>query len=328
MTRSAINRSHEGAITNIHRLGGYGLPLLAVLLKAGCALTPDQNVALDEARVAYGRAVGDSQIVEYAPLALREAEGALRHTERLLAAGAEPEAIEHQAYVTKQRIAIARELAAEGAARAEIVQAEAERQQVLLEARTAEARQAQELAEQRAREAELARQLAEERAREIDMARLEAEKAQEKARELAARAEELSRQVSELEARETERGLVVTLGDLLFDTGEAQLKEGGARAVDKLAAFLNEYPERNVLIEGFTDSTGEEQYNQSLSDQRANAVRDALLADGIDPDRMRAVGYGEQFPVADNETAEGRARNRRVEVIISDPEGNIPDRSQ
>jgi outer membrane protein OmpA-like peptidoglycan-associated protein len=206
------------------------------------------------------------------------------------------------------------------------VQAEAERQQILLEARTAEAKRARELAEQRAREAEMARQLAEERARETEMARLEAQRAQEQARELAARAEELSRQVTELEARETERGLVMTLGDLLFDTGEAELKEGGVLAVDKLGEFLTEYPERNILIEGFTDSTGAEDYNQVLSEQRASAVRDALVADGIDPHRIRTTGYGEQFPVATNDTVAGRLQNRRVEVIISDLEGNIPDR--
>lgn len=314
---------------SIHSRGCYGSPaLLVALLVAGCVLIPDQNIALDEARAAYGRASSDPQIVEHAPLALREAEDALRHTERLFAADAAAEAIDHEAYVTKQRIEIASQLAAEGAARAEIVRAEAERQQILLEARSAEVRQAQRLAEQRAREAELARQLAEEREREIEMARLDAERAQEKARELAARAEELARQVSDLEARETERGLVVTLGDLLFDTGEAQLKEGGARAVDKLAEFLNEYPERNILIEGFTDSTGANEYNQGLSEQRANAVRDALLADGIESERMRTIGYGEQFPLASNDNVGGRQQNRRVEVIISDPEGSVPDRAE
>jgi outer membrane protein OmpA-like peptidoglycan-associated protein len=325
MMRSSMNR-HRGA----HGAPGSLIPLLATAawLAAGCALAPEQNAAVNEARAAYARAERDPLIIDNAPLALREAEDALRHTEQLAAAGADQVEVEHQAYLTKQRIAIARELAQQGAAEAEIRQAEAERQQILLEARSAEARQAQALAKQRAREAEMARELAEERAREAEMARLDAERAQEKARELAARAEELSRQVRELEARETERGLVMTLGDLLFDTGEAQLREGGVRAVDKLAEFMHEYPERNILIEGFTDSTGAEGYNEQLSERRANAVRDALLAREIDPDRMRTIGYGEQFPVASNDTTDGRQQNRRVEVIISDAQGNVPDRTE
>ncbi len=312
---------------HIHSTCGLNAWLMAAaLLLAGCVVTPNESPAVNEARMAYGQAESDPLVVDNAPLALRDAEDALRQAEQLLAAGADPAEVDHQAYLAKQRVAIARELAQAGAAKAEIVRAEAERQQILLDARTAEARRAQELAEQRAREAEMARQLAEERAREIEMARLEAQRAEEKARKLAARAEELSRQVSELEARETERGLVMTLGDLLFDTGEARLKEGGVRAADQLATFLNEYPERNVLIEGFTDSTGAEDYNQSLSERRAEAVREVLVADGIDPDRIRTIGYGEQFPLASNDTVAGRQQNRRVEVIISNPEGNIPDR--
>ncbi|MBA2492050.1 MAG: OmpA family protein, partial [Gammaproteobacteria bacterium] len=169
---------------------------------------------------------------------------------------------------------------------------------------------------------------AEEQARAADMARLEAEQARDEARELARQAQALSQQVRELEARETERGLVLTLGDLLFDTGQATLSGGGAIAVDKLAKFLKTYPERNVLIEGFTDSTGDEAFNQDLSERRALAVQGTLLTDGIDADRMRITGYGEQFPIASNDSVSGRAQNRRVEVIISDPQGSIPERTE
>jgi outer membrane protein OmpA-like peptidoglycan-associated protein len=285
-----------------------------------------QNPALEQARVVYRQAEQDPVIADNAPIELREAEDSLRHAEQLYAAGAEPAEIDHQAYVTKQRVAIARELAQQGEAEAEMRLAEAERQQILLEARTAEANRALALAEQRAQQAIRAREMAEEREREAQMARLEAERAQAKARKLAARAETLSRQVSELQARDTERGLVMTLGDLLFDTGETELTEGGVRAAEKLAEFLEEYPERNILIEGFTDSIGDEDYNQHLSEQRAGSVRDALVADGVDPARIRTIGYGEQFPMASNATDEGRQQNRRVEVIISDPEGDIPER--
>ncbi len=159
------------------------------------------------------------------------------------------------------------------------------------------------------------------------MARQQAARAQERAQEMAAKAQQLTEQVRDFKAQETERGLVVTLGDLLFDAGEAQLKPAGTQAIDKLAEFLKQYPERNILIEGYTDSTGDAAFNQQLSERRANAVRDALLADAISPDRMRTIGYGEQFPVASNATSDGRQQNRRVEVIISDKEGSIPNRA-
>jgi outer membrane protein OmpA-like peptidoglycan-associated protein len=290
------------------------------LLAAGCVLGPARDPALDEARAGYRRAANDPQVTEHAGFALREAEDSLRAAERLAAAGGEQAEIAHQVYITRQRVAIARELAAQGAAEEEMRLAEAERQQILLEARTAESQRA-------AEEARRAITQAEEQTRAADMARLEAQKARERARELAAKAERLSQQINELKAQETERGLVVTLGDLLFDTGEAQLNEGGVHAADQLAEFLLEYPKRNVLIEGFTDSVGAEAYNQNLSERRARAVQEQLVADGIDPDRIRTIGYGEQFPVASNETSSGRQQNRRVEVIISEPQGDILDRA-
>ncbi|MGH8501923.1 MAG: OmpA family protein [Gammaproteobacteria bacterium] len=307
---------------NIRPGGSRAFSLIAAALAAGCMMMPTtENPSVSRARNAYNGAANDPQIVESAPFALRQAEDALRTAERLAAAGAEQDDVDHHSYLTEQRVAIARELAQLEAAEADIMQAEAERQQIMLESRAQEVRRATELAEQQ-------RERAEEQARAAEMARLEAEQAREQARELARRAEALSQQVRELEARETERGLVMTLGDLLFDTGQAQLSGGGAAAVDKLAKFLDRYPERNVLIEGFTDSTGDESFNQDLSERRANAVRDELIGDGIDPDRMRTVGYGEQFPVASNDTADGRQHNRRVEVIISDPDGSIPERTE
>jgi outer membrane protein OmpA-like peptidoglycan-associated protein len=305
----------------------FSLLVVSMFLTAGCVIMPKGNEALNEARMAYVQAANDPQIVEYAPLTLRDAQDALNETQRLVNADADQGAIVHHAYLTKQHIAIARELAQQGAAEEEIRQAEAERQQILLEAQTQEARRAWDLAEQRAQEAKQAQALAQARAREAEMARQQAARAQERAQEMAAKAQQLTAQVRDLKAQETERGLVVTLGDLLFDAGAAQLKPAGTQAVDKLAEFLKQYPERNILIEGYTDSTGDAAFNQQLSERRANAVRDALLADAISPDRMRTIGYGEQFPVASNATSDGRQQNRRVEVIISDKEGSIPNRA-
>ena len=120
--------------------------------------------------------------------------------------------------------------------------------------------------------------------------------------------------------------MVITLGDVLFDNNRAQLKSGGMRNVQKLADFFKQYPQRNVMVEGFTDSTGSHSRNQELSDQRANSVREALLGMGIGTDRITSRGYGESYPVAGNDTAAGRQQNRRVEIIISDNSGNIAPR--
>jgi len=126
--------------------------------------------------------------------------------------------------------------------------------------------------------------------------------------------------------KRTARGLVVTLGDVLFDTGQAQMRAGGIRGVQKLADVLKEFPQRNVLVEGFTDSTGDSGYNQGLSDRRAQAVRAALLDSGIGAERITNRGYGETFPVATNATASGRQLNRRVEIVVSEDGKTIAPR--
>lgn len=138
-----------------------------------------------------------------------------------------------------------------------------------------------------------------------------------------ARAAELERQLAELQARETERGYVLTLGDILFDVDEAALTPGGVQQVTRLAEFMREFPDRSVVIEGHTDSTGDESYNLQLSERRAQAVGDLLIRQGIDPARMASRGYGEQYPIASNDNAGGRQQNRRVEIVILDP-GEAP----
>jgi outer membrane protein OmpA-like peptidoglycan-associated protein len=120
----------------------------------------------------------------------------------------------------------------------------------------------------------------------------------------------------ELAAKETDRGLVLTLGDVLFETGKADLKPGAAAGLDQLVGFLDQQPERSVMIEGHTDSVGAEGYNMTLSQQRADAVKAYLVGRGISPQRVMAVGKGEALPVASNGNAAGRQQNRRVEVIV------------
>lgn len=146
---------------------------------------------------------------------------------------------------------------------------------------------------------------------------------QQQARDAEMRASELETQLEELNAKKTERGLVITLGDVLFDTNKAQLKSGGSRSLQKLADFLKQYPQRKARIEGYTDSTGGADYNQALSERRANAVRTSLADMGISNDRISTHGYGKDSPVATNDTASGRQLNRRVEIILSDDNGNF-----
>ena len=133
----------------------------------------------------------------------------------------------------------------------------------------------------------------------------------------------LQAEIEKLKATPTSRGLVLTLGDVLFDTGKAQLNPGAAFKLDQLAQFLNEHPDRRVQIDGFTDSVGSEAYNQDLSQRRADAVKAALLSRGVSPSRISTEGYGKAFPVASNNESGGRQLNRRVEVVIGNTD-NVP----
>ena len=119
-------------------------------------------------------------------------------------------------------------------------------------------------------------------------------------------------------ARAADGGLLLTLGDLEFDAGKASLQPAAMTAIDRLAQLLEVYPERSVRIEGHTDSLGDAAANQELSERRAKAIRDAVLARGIDAARVEAVGYGENRPIADNGTPAGRQKNRRIEIVLSD----------
>ena len=123
------------------------------------------------------------------------------------------------------------------------------------------------------------------------------------------------------ETRDVDGGLVLTLGDVVFDAGKASLKPSATTAIDRLAQLLGVYPERSVRIEGHTDSLGDAAANQQLSERRAAAVRDALLARGIAAARVEAVGYGATRPIADNRSESGRQKNRRIEIVLSDEHG-------
>ncbi len=144
---------------------------------------------------------------------------------------------------------------------------------------------------------------------------------------LDARDAQIKQLQNSLNAKQTERGTLVTFGDVLFATNKAELKSSGLVNINKLAQFLAENPDRKVIVEGYTDSTGSAAYNQSLSERRANSVRMALVKMGVDPARIVAQGYGKEYPVAENSSVSGRAMNRRVEVTISNDNQPVAPRS-
>ena len=127
----------------------------------------------------------------------------------------------------------------------------------------------------------------------------------------------LQQQIDDLQAKVTDRGLVLTLGDVLFTTGTANLNVGTDTHLTKLAGFLTQHPDRTAQIEGYTDSVGSEEYNEALSQRRADAVKGYLVHQGIDAQRLTTLGKGESSPVGDNSTPTGRQQNRRVEVVIA-----------
>ena len=165
----------------------------------------------------------------------------------------------------------------------------------------------------RAEQAEAARKKAQEEAQaardEVEQARLEAQLA-------ADQAMALSSELENVKAEQTDRGTLLTLQDILFEFGKSELKDGAERTMQKLAEFINKNPKVTLVIEGFTDSVGSEEFNQKLSERRANAVRDAMLENGVEASRMTTKGMGEQFPVASNDTDPGRSKNRRVEILL------------
>ena len=133
----------------------------------------------------------------------------------------------------------------------------------------------------------------------------------------------LEEQILALTTTQTDRGLVMTLGDMLFDTGEAELKPSANRVVLKIVQFLQLNPKRVVRIEGYTDSTGGKQENLKLSRDRAQSVADVLIDLGIDDKRIQVEGYGDEYPVDANASERGRAQNRRVEIVFSDENGQL-----
>jgi len=299
-------------VTRLSRLPGLRLALVpaAALLLVACASTPPNNAALNEARALYTQAVNDVSTARAAPLELRNAQQALQQADAALKAGDDPSAVDHYAYLARQRAATAMQAGVIARAEESAKMSTADRSRIVMEARTREA-------EVSTREAEASNAAAQKARDQALVSRMEAGRQMAAAETERARAAKLQQELAALQAQQTDRGMVLTLGDVLFDTGRAELKSGAFSTIDRLTTFLRENPERRVAIEGHTDAVGSDSSNQSLSQRRAEAVRAALVSRGTDGTRITAQGMGEAVPVANNSTGEGRQRNRRVEVIIA-----------
>lgn len=286
--------------------------ILVAAIAAGCAMSPVAERQLEEARAAYRLASEDPRVQRHAQPELGGAAQALQAAERMANDGAASELIEHNAYLAARRAETALRTAQTRQAEADLVAAREERRRLRFEGEAAAARA-------RAQQAEIARLEAEARAKLLEeekQRRSEQEKTA--ASELAAEVKRLENELADVRAKQTERGWILTLkNELLFDSGGATLKSGARRALDNLSEFLRKYPDRDLAIEGFTDSVGSKELNQSLSERRAYEVKAALVTRGIEPQRIDARGYGPSFPVASNATETGRQLNRRVEIVIN-----------
>jgi outer membrane protein OmpA-like peptidoglycan-associated protein len=265
-----------------------------VLALGACAGMPQPNPALESARAAVQSAEADPNVNRYAPLDLEAANKQLAIAESAYQQRKE-NAVGQPAYMAMQEARLAQAHAAAKADDARVASGQSERDRIMLAARTREAQNAEMAAANAKQEANSA--IAQRDQANEEAARVQAE-------------------LDQLKAKPTPRGMVLTLGDVLFDTGRAELKPGAGRTLDQLAQFLSEHPERRVQIDGFTDSVGSDAYNEELSQRRADAVKTALMTRGIDPARIGTEGYGKAYPVASNTDSGGRQLNRRVEVVI------------
>jgi outer membrane protein OmpA-like peptidoglycan-associated protein len=249
-----------------------------------CNSTPASNTALEQARNRLDSARRTPQVAALAPDELKLAGESVHAADQAWSKGAKPATVDHLAYLADKRVVIAQETAVSRSEQAITAAAAAKRDKMRLTARTNEA----------------------------DAAHQEADAAHQKVADL-------ETQLLALNAKKAERGMVLTLGDVLFDTGKSQILRSGTDNLVKLADFFNHNPQARASIEGYTDNVGSEAANTALSERRSNAVLSALLRMGVPGNCLNAHAYGEENPVASNETPAGRQLNRRVEIVFATP---------
>jgi outer membrane protein OmpA-like peptidoglycan-associated protein len=268
------------------------IAMAAAMTFAGCAELPTSTPALDSARIAVRSAEADPNVSKYDPLDLEAAKGELQDAEGAMLKHDVKE-VAQPAYLAAQTARLAQIKASAKADDARVAAGQTERDRIQLNARTAEVNSEK-----------LAR----------DQATMARDQATQKAAALQA-------EVDALKAKPTDRGLVLTLGDVLFDTGRAELTSGATRNLDQLVQFLTEHKDRQVEIDGYTDAIGTDSFNLDLSSRRAEAVKSVLVARGIDSSRIVSRGYGKEYAVASNADSAGRQLNRRVEIVIGGEDG-------
>jgi outer membrane protein OmpA-like peptidoglycan-associated protein len=273
--------------------------IVVALGAAGCASTPQPNAALVSARNIVRSTEADPNVAKYAALDMESAKNDLAIAESA-ALHHDDAAIAQPAYLAAQTARLAQLKASAKADDARVAAGQTQRDNIQLASRT--------------REVDTANQQTDTANRQTDTAKLARDQATNKTVGLQA-------ELDALKARPTDRGLVLTPGDVLFDTGRSELNSGAARKLDHLAQFLVEHPSRRVEIDGFTDSGETGANSLDLSQRRADAVRGALQGRGIDATRITSQGYGAAFPVASNIDAGSRQLNRRVEIVIGGDNG-------
>jgi outer membrane protein OmpA-like peptidoglycan-associated protein len=283
-----------------YRASVTGPAFALALLLVACASGPVDSPELRAARAGYSQARSDPFVARAAAVELERAQQALLAAEAT--AARDEEQRRHLAYLALRHSQAAMALGQQARAEQQMQQAAAERERQRLQAPTREVDPA---------------------ARQALSAQADAAQLQRQARLEAERAAQLETDLQPLQGRRTERGMVVTLGDVLFATGRAELQPGARRTAQQLATVLRQYPERRILIGGWSDGAGSAQANAELSRRRAEAFREALLTEGVSPHRIELQAPGEGSPVADRGSSAGRQENRRVEVLFSDVQGRF-----
>ena len=284
---------------------------MALLLAAGCAAAPKAIPELEAARLEIQQVSSEPLAQEAAGLRLKQATDALMRADEGVREGKGMKQIQQDSTLALSNARIAKEQVAELKARKVVEAGEAERNSVLLAARESELRDAQ-------READRLKLQA---SQQLANADAKASTAAEDAARLKEEAARMKAELEALQAKQTERGMVLTLGDVLFATGQATLQPGALRVIDQLGSFMGKYSDAKITVEGHTDSMGSDSMNMDLSQRRADSVRAAVTSRGVDGTRIVARGMGESLPVASNADAAGRQQNRRVEIVFTDNAG-------
>ncbi len=299
--------------------------LMTGLLLSACATAPPPPV-LVEARSTLRKAELDPAVLTHAPMELKTAADSLERANQLQEDGKSTSMIRSAAYVAGQQARTAMAVAQAKSNDVAIRGADADRERVRADMLAAQAKRSEADARAAQAQSSIARQQTASAEQRAAGAEEKAAAARASAADAAARAEQLQQQLTALQATQTDRGMLVTLGDVLFETGRAEVKPAAQGSLRKLAEFLEQNPTRNVLIEGHTDSIGSAAMNTALSLRRAGAVDVALESMGLSARRVTTVGYGEDFPVADNATESNRALNRRVEVYVAENDQPVRQR--